>query len=344
MIDFQMVWGWQPALYLFLGGVGAGTFVVAAILYLIDAAKNKKTMFVASIVAIACLAVGLLCLITELSAPFRAFLFWQSFSNFGSWMCLGAWLLLIAIIVFFVDALLLFLSEYPIKKSQTSQATSAQTDAKDGATTAVVSQDRTGITKILSAVGLVLGLGIAIYTGVLLMSAPGIPFWGSKLLPCLFTVSALDTGIAAMTFILRFTRTDEGAHKIHIAFETCVIVLVVLEAIVLALYIKLMLHGGADFSSVSTDTIRIAAATSAQTLVSGELSGWFWIAFVGIGLVLPLLAALASIALGKKQAGTWIAMGGAVCALFGGCVLRFLILFAGAHADLIADAVSRLLY
>ena len=34
MIELQSVWGWQPALYLFLGGMGAGAFVVAAVLYL----------------------------------------------------------------------------------------------------------------------------------------------------------------------------------------------------------------------------------------------------------------------------------------------------------------------
>ena len=32
----QLTWSWQPALYLFLGGMGAGAFIMAAVLFLID--------------------------------------------------------------------------------------------------------------------------------------------------------------------------------------------------------------------------------------------------------------------------------------------------------------------
>ena len=42
MIELQSVWGWQPALYLFLGGMGAGAFVVAAVLYLRCGSKAGK--------------------------------------------------------------------------------------------------------------------------------------------------------------------------------------------------------------------------------------------------------------------------------------------------------------
>ena len=31
-MELQTIWSWQPALYLFLGGMGAGAFVMAAVL------------------------------------------------------------------------------------------------------------------------------------------------------------------------------------------------------------------------------------------------------------------------------------------------------------------------
>lgn len=37
----QTMWGWQPALYLFLGGMGAGAFIMAAVLFLIDRARHR---------------------------------------------------------------------------------------------------------------------------------------------------------------------------------------------------------------------------------------------------------------------------------------------------------------
>ena len=38
----QTIWGWQPALYLFLGGMGAGTFVMAAVLFFISAVGSWR--------------------------------------------------------------------------------------------------------------------------------------------------------------------------------------------------------------------------------------------------------------------------------------------------------------
>lgn len=321
MIEFQSVWGWQPALYLFLGGVGAGAFIAAAILYLVDSEKNKKTALISSILAIACLGFGLLLLLTELTSPLRAMLLWQSFSNFGSWMCLGAWLLILAVVVFALNAAFLF--GKPFKMEAEKQA---------------------GLAKITSGVGIVAGLGVAIYTGVLLMTAPGIPFWNTPLLPCLFTVSALDTGLAAVMIVMMLTRKDEQAHASIRVMELVVVALVVIEALVLGNFMGQALDGGNFASSIATDTSVLAAAASAERLMFGDLSGAFWGLFVGLGLVVPLVAAVASVALHGKATARWSSLLGAACALIGGCALRFLVLFAGAHADFVIDAVSRLLY
>ena len=61
-----------------------------------------------------------------------------------------------------------------------------------------------------SLAGLAPALFLAFYTGMLLRAAPGVPFWHSALLPCLFVVSALGAGTNAVTALVVLTG---GARK-----------------------------------------------------------------------------------------------------------------------------------
>ena len=62
----------------------------------------------------------------------------------------------------------------------------------------------------LSWVNVPLGIGVAVYTGILLGAMPSRPLWNSPILALLFLVSALSTGIAviilAQTFFHFFRR------------------------------------------------------------------------------------------------------------------------------------------
>ena len=100
MIELQTVWGWQPSLYLFLGGMGGGAFVMAALLVFVDKPNSERTVAVSMWAAVICLVAGLLCLLTELTNPLRGLLLWQSFSNYSSWMTFGAWMVFAAVVVF----------------------------------------------------------------------------------------------------------------------------------------------------------------------------------------------------------------------------------------------------
>ena len=44
-MELQTIWSWQPALYLFLGGMGAGAFVMAAVLFLIDRTRHRPVSY-----------------------------------------------------------------------------------------------------------------------------------------------------------------------------------------------------------------------------------------------------------------------------------------------------------
>ncbi|WP_302398493.1 NrfD/PsrC family molybdoenzyme membrane anchor subunit [Eggerthella sinensis] len=326
----QLTWSWQPALYLFLGGMGAGAFVMAAVLFLIDRTRHRLIVCVSMWAALASLAVGLLLLLSELITPARGLLMWQSFGHFTSWMTYGAWGAFAAMAVFAVSALL---ATRPVG---VWLATKWKWFEKHGV----------ALRRVLAVVGIVLGAFVAVYTGMLLMSAGGVPLWNTPLLPALFTVSAFDTGVALVEIVaVLLSKKDALAPKARVIMERAVVVLVLVECVVMAAFLASML--GADGQTAMGAT----AASSAALLVSGGLAACFWGMVVVCGLVLPLVMAAAGLVLhrrgGKKPCpkrlqGALMAIG-AAGALIGGCELRFLILAAGIHADVVAETVKSLI-
>jgi formate-dependent nitrite reductase membrane component NrfD len=326
----QLTWSWQPALYLFLGGMGAGAFVMAAVLFLIDRTRHRLIVCVSMWAALASLAVGLLLLLSELITPARGLLMWQSFGHFTSWMTYGAWGAFAAMAVFALSALL---ATRPVG---VWLATKWKWFEKHGV----------ALRRVLAVVGIVLGAFVAVYTGMLLMSAGGVPLWNTPLLPALFTVSAFDTGVALVEIVaVLLSKKDALAPKARVIMERAVVVLVLVECVVMAAFLASML--GADGQTAMGAT----AASSAALLVSGGLAACFWGMVVVCGLVLPLVMAAAGLVLhrrgGKKPCpkrlqGALMAIG-AAGALIGGCELRFLILAAGIHADVVAETVRSLI-
>ena len=354
MEELQFVWGWQPALYLFLGGVGAGAFLAAGVLFLTDREHNRAAIAASLWAAPVCLGVGLLLLLSELTAPARGLLLWQSFSNQTSWMAFGAWAALLALVFFALTAIVVTRPiEAAIERKWPGFATKKRR-----------------IATVLTVIGMVLALCVAVYTGMLLMAVPAVPLWDTPLLPCLFTVSAIDTGVALVEIAaLAVHRREPLTHRARKLLERSVVVLVLVEGVVLAAYVGIMAtgNGGGAFTHGSA---ALTAALSAWTLTSGELAPFFWGLLVACGLVLPLVMAV--IGLGERQAVRSAArreprqrprrrkpclaaapvsapalssamLVGALGALVGGCTLRFLILLAGQHADLIATSAAQLL-
>lgn len=327
----QLTWSWQPALYLFLGGMGAGAFVMAAVLFLIDQTKHRLITCVSMWAAFVSLAVGLLLLLLELITPARGLLMWQSFGHFTSWMTYGAWGAFAAMAVFVVSALL---ATRPVGVWLANKwAWFAQHGMK--------------LRRALAGIGIALGAFVAVYTGMLLMDAGSVPLWNTPLLPLLFTVSAFDTGVALVELVaVAATKKDPLAPRARTLMERVVVVLVIVEMLVLAVFLGSML--GADTQSAQGAT----GAASATLLTTGGLAGCFWGMVVACGLVVPLVMAAAGLILRKRSHASGktsthalspLMAIGALGALIGGCELRFLILAAGIHADVIAETVMTLI-
>ena len=309
MVELQTTWSWLPAIYLFLGGLGAGAFLTASVLRLAKPGRFKRTVTGGVWTAVAALAIGLLALVSEVEKPFQAMILFKSFVNGSSWMTVGAWLLLVTFIVF-----ALFTTD----------------KIADWLSSACkpLGQARAGINKALAVIGIPLALAVAVYTGVLLGAAPAIPLWGTWLLPALFTVSALDTGVAAVSIFAAVIDRDEGIERVRATLEKAVVGLVVLEAAVLAAFVISMQGAGAD------------EARAIGLLTEGALGVQFWLLVVAVGLGCPLIAAITQLVASrqKDKIGPAVPVGGAACALVGGFTLRFVVLAAGLHAALVSPA------
>lgn len=317
LIELQSVWGWQPAFYLFLGGLGAGTFFVAGLVHFITKG-HARVVCAAMWCAIVFLAVGLGLLLLELSAPLRALMMWQSFSHLNSsWMAIGAWLLFGAIICCAIAAVT---STDPLCRLLRISA---------GA--------RAKLRAAFTAIGMVLTLCVAVYTGILLMDAPGVPFWNTTVLPLLFTVSALDTGVAFTGILLAAFEPDE--HRVPRALEVATACLIVIEAAVLGMFLNTMLAGGNPLFETMEPGYGATAAASANSWLNGQLAVPFWGLLVAVGLAAPFVLAIAQVAHHFKRHRA-VAISASLCVLIGGCTLRFITLLAGTHVDIVANTVA----
>jgi len=206
-------WGWPVACYLFLGGLGGGMTVLAAVF---DLFMDEGEVFTLALFAAAVL-VGLGCffLIFELGRPMA---FWRVFSRQKAVMTFGAWVLLILMFVNVVSVSFLT-GWFPWS-------------------------DVGGLQRAVAMLDLALGVAVVVYTGVLLSSMKARAFWNTPALPALFLVSGLSTGAAADALLaglwpfdgLKATMT-EATEALH-GVDT---VLLVFEVGVILLYVVLML-------------------------------------------------------------------------------------------------------
>jgi formate-dependent nitrite reductase membrane component NrfD len=168
--QIQHTWRWMVAIYLFLGGLGAGAYAVAAIAGLMNAAWTQ-VIRVGLCISFPAVAIGTLFLMAHLGNPSRFFL--AILRPHESWISRGSLLLtgfILVSIVHFAGYVWPF----------------AYIRAGSGPAAA------------LSVVGLLLALMVMLYTGALLGASKGIPFWRTGITPVLFMISGLVTGLFAV--------------------------------------------------------------------------------------------------------------------------------------------------
>lgn len=305
----QTTWVWEPAIYLFLGGLAGGAFLTVTLVRFMSKNAFPRVAAIGTWVSTIALVVGLLFLVVDVAKPFQAMMMWKSFVNMSSWMAIGAWLLFAAVIfmglcsVFSTPKLVEVIGSFCKPLANRSE----------------------GISKVCMIAGAVFGLGVAVYTGILLWSAHSIPLWNTPLIPVLFTVSALDAGASVVLAILLFEKTEGAAFFVK-KMSVTLVVLIILEACVLAALS--FFHLGGTESQV----------LSINTLLNGDLSLQFWLIVVTVGLVVPFVLTLIDLfkVIRNEELSRILHIIAVVCALAGGFTLRFVILTGGMHAVLMS--------
>jgi polysulfide reductase chain C len=178
------------------------------------------------------------------------------------------------------------------------------------------------ISKVLAWIGFIVSIILFGYTGVLLANT-GLPLWSTTaLLPALFSVSAVSTGIALLVVVslLITSRTKKlsiSHSLVHRLAEADAIVIVVETLVLIAFAVWLAIAGG-------------EAGTALSALLTGELAVMFWVGFVHLALLLPIaLDLLHKYKEMEDKTAAWIIGLSAASVIIGGFFLRAVITIGG---------------
>ncbi|MFQ6030146.1 MAG: NrfD/PsrC family molybdoenzyme membrane anchor subunit [Dehalococcoidia bacterium] len=292
-------------LYLFFGGLTAGVFIVAVLADLVGIKWKRFETFskVAGYSAIVTLGLAGFFITVHLGKPERGMAFPIFFTNYGSWMTRGGWIVgTSGALLALYDALWYF-----------------------GA--------RPLVRRVVGIIGIPFLAMLAVYTG-LLLSGGGlvlVPLWSQKFLPLLFLNSGITTGLAGAGFIFLLAwpflgARDEDPQRIVRWVSLAVVVFILLELYELYNFMAFL-----EASGRRTPTGQFVApkggALAYEYVTKGKLAPWFWGGVIGVGLTIPLVLTLVEFFVrpwARVVATTKFAL-----ILIGGAILRFVIVWGG---------------
>lgn len=163
----------------------------------------------------------------------------------------------------------------------------------------------------------ILSVGVASYTGVLLNAAVR-PLWSAPLLPVLFLISALSTGVASVILLAALSPWQRARHRELNALTKADAILIILECLII---LTMIIMGRMSSPSVSS---------AFGSLLFGHYAWIFWLFIVGLGLMIPL--GLELMELKDKVPVKWawpVTISSSFLVLVGGFFVRFVITYAG---------------
>ncbi len=286
-VHHQTTFAWLISIYFYFTGLSAGSFVVSTMSYGFGMKMYKPISRIAVITATMCLMIAPIALLMQVGWPIRSI--WNHFAylNFHSPMTYGAFLLVGYPVVCIFYALYMF-------------------------------RDNARMTKLLGSIGIPTAIATHGYTGFILAFGKARAYWNTALMPTLFLVSAIVSGLALMVLIVmiifRFIKQErrvpadivEGLAKI------------LAWAIVVDLFLT--------FCDIAVLSISHEGAQEMAWLVLG---GGFTPLFVGvenlIGKVLPMIVCFVP-ALRRNHLALAIACALVVIGIF---FMRYVTVFGG---------------
>lgn len=321
----ELIWGLPVIGYLFLAGMGAGALVTSASMLLRSHGRPAfyRLARYGAIISLPLVAIGTALLVLELGSFqtghwFRWINLYKTINL--SPMSIGSWFL---ILYFFVSAPYALSFILPGNRLNDKWR---------------VWRDR------LAYVCIALGIGVAVYTGVLLGAMPARPLWNSPILAMLFLISSISTGIAVVLFtdwLVEYLDWDwpakyfnwqnennEGYSEATYILAATDTLLIGLELMVIFLFFM--------YAHLTVGHVEEAIKVFQS---GGELAGLFWFGVVVIGLLIPALIELVKIFPALVGKGQYVHSGIAmlvvsILVIVGGFFLRYVIVVGGQIARL----------
>jgi polysulfide reductase chain C len=169
--------------------------------------------------------------------------------------------------------------------------------------------------KLLGWLATVNGIGVAVYTGLLLQSFPAVALWHNPGVPVLFTISAFSTALAFLLLVLYVFIKSPADHSLRVFYERTDVILIAAELVVL-------------FSFWQYLQVGPVSAQKSFALLWNDL-GWL-IGFIGFGLLVPFFLELKGVIKGWAS-GVPIVFA-SVLVLVGGYLLRHYFMYAGTYS------------
>ncbi|MFT4889315.1 MAG: protein NrfD [Halobacteriales archaeon] len=295
-------WGILIAAYLFLGGLSGGSYltsVVSSVLFRPRAQGPEETFACeetsrwGALLGVVAIAIGGVALLSHLGAPLRALTFPILFSNFGSWLVIGTWFIVLFAVFATIEAFwLLFGAKHEGEAEGLSYFPRwivAWIDDR------LPWSDDRGVVRLLDTVadllrptgylrlgvrlvGAFLSVGVIVYTAMLLTDLASVPFWNRTFMPFIFLMSGASTGISAALFgtVLSGGGTTRTNHLFCLADDG----LIVVEIGVLLALLSFLNSGG------------VAARETFSKLFGSCCYVPFVWGVMAFGLVLPFLMSM----------------------------------------------------
>jgi protein NrfD len=295
------VWGWEIVVYLFLGGLVAGLLVLTAALELRAGKRSEsRGLMWMPFVALALISLGMVALFLDLHYKVHFWRFYLAFKP-ASPMSWGAWILM----VIYPAAFLLGMGSLSGDWRDRITGWVEKRAKRLKGLVAWVFEWADEHRRTLLWTNLGVGIGLGVYTGLLLGTMVARIHWNSAVLGPLFLSSGLSTG-AAFMLLFKLSKDEQRAlvrwDMLAIAAEL--------------FFIGLMLISFAGGNH--------AAQVAGESLLGGEWTAPFWTLVVMMGLVVPLL--LETVEIKRRLPLTVVTP---VLILIGGVSLRAILLASG---------------
>ena len=174
----EAVWGWEIAVYLFLGGLAAGVMILAGASRARESRAARLLIFAAPLA----LSIGMLALFLDLEHKLHVFRFYTAL-RVTSPMSWGAWILLLI----YPATILYGLAQLDYAFARRHE-------------------------RLLRRITIALGIALGAYTGVLLATLTARAAWSSLFLAPLFLASGLSAG-AALAMLLPVSDSDRETFR-----------------------------------------------------------------------------------------------------------------------------------